>query len=278
MSRGPGPTKIGIVETRQAAAVEVAVGASAYALDAAAALTRRARPVLRPALATLLRPPLVPEALAPARFLGPLRERGAIERARNGRQLSALLDRLVPLLLEEVLRRADLTGLIRDHVDLDAVADLLDVDAVAYRLDVDAVARRLDLDVVAGRLDVDAVARRLDLEAVLDRLDLTQVVLRRVDLDVLVQAVLDRIDLAGLAEEVIEEVDLPEIIRESTGTMASGTVRDARMQGILADQAVSRVRDRLRLRRGPRSSEAVVEAEVAQAVDVPLPAQRPPGG
>ena len=274
----PGPATIGIVESRQAAAVEVAVGASALARDAAAAVTRRARPVLRPVLATLLRPPLVPEALAPARFLGPVRERGASELDRNGRELSALLDRLVPVLLDEVLRRSDLTGLIRNHVDLDAIADLLDVDAVARRLDIDAVARRLDLDTVAGRLDVDAVARRLDLEAVLDRLDLTQVVLRRVDLDLLVKAVLDRIDLADLAEEVIEEVDLPEIIRESTGTMASGTVRDARMQGILADQAVSRVRDRLRLRRGSRPSDVVVEADVAQPVDATLPTPRPPSG
>ena len=46
-------------------------------------------------------------------------------------------------------------------------------------------------------------------------------VVARLDLD----AIIARIDLAGLAEEVIESIDLPEIIRESTGTVASEVVR-----------------------------------------------------
>jgi hypothetical protein len=68
----------------------------------------------------------------------------------------------------------------------------------------------------------------------------------------LVNAVLARIDLVGIAEEVIDAVDLPEIIRESTGSMASETVRGARMQGIHADEAVGRAVDRILLRRGRR--------------------------
>jgi hypothetical protein len=56
----------------------------------------------------------------------------------------------------------------------------------------------------------------------------------------------------GLAEEVIDAVDLPEIIRESTGSMASDTVRGARMQGIHADEAVGRAMDRILLRRSRR--------------------------
>ena len=104
---------------------------------------------------------------------------------------------------------------------------------------------------VAG-VDLDEAARRIDVEAILNRLDLTTIVLQRVDLDVLVNAVLERIDLVGLAEEVIDAVDLPEIIRESTGSMASDTVRGARMQGIHADEAVSRAVDRILLRRNRR--------------------------
>ena len=101
---------------------------------------------------------------------------------------------------------------------------------------------------------MDAVARRLDLDAVLERLDLTSIVLRRVDLEAIVEAVLADIDLVGLAEEVIDAIDLPEIIRESTGSMASDTVRGARMQGITADEAVARAMDRLLLRRGRGSA------------------------
>jgi hypothetical protein len=57
-------------------------------------------------------------------------------------------------------------------------------------------------------------------------------------------------DLVGLAQEVIDGVDLPELIRESTGSMASDGVREVRMHGIAADEAVGRAVDRLFLRRG----------------------------
>ncbi len=72
--------------------------------------------------------------------------------------------------------------------------------------------------------------------------------LKRVDLVKVVDAVLDQMDLIALANEIIDGVDLPEIIRESTGSMASETVQGVRMQGIGADQAVGRAVDRLLLR------------------------------
>ncbi|SES17309.1 hypothetical protein SAMN05216199_2326, partial [Pedococcus cremeus] len=137
-----------------------------------------------------------------------------------------------------------LTELVQQRVDLNAIAADLDIDAILNRLDL--------TELVQERVDLDAVAAKLDVEAVLDRLDLTAIVMNRVDLDVLVNAVLARIDLVGLAEEVIDAVDLPEIIRESTGSMASDTVRGARMQGIHADEAVSRAVDRILLRRNRR--------------------------
>lgn len=52
--------------------------------------------------------------------------------------------------------------------------------------------------------------------------------------------VLGQLDLARVAREVIDDIDLPEIIRSSTGSVASETVRDVRMQAIEADEAVSR--------------------------------------
>lgn len=67
--------------------------------------------------------------------------------------------------------------------------------------------------------------------------------------------VLKRLDMAGMAEGVIAEVDLAEMIRQSTGSVASDTVRGVRMQGISGDEAVGRVVARLRLRRGRTESE-----------------------
>jgi hypothetical protein len=162
--------------------------------------------------------------------------------------------------LDAVLARLDLTAIVLERVDLDAVLaavlDRIDLDDVVRRVDVAAVVERVDVEPVVARVDLDAVAQRLDLDAVLARLDLTRIVLERVDLDAVLAAVLARLDLVALAAEVIDGVDLPEIIRESTGSMASDTVQGVRMQAIGADEAVGRAVDRFLLRRSARSTKA----------------------
>jgi hypothetical protein len=231
------------------AAVDLALGAAGVVLEAAAVAGRGARraagPVIGPVAEIVMRPPVLPPRWQPARVLAALGRRGAEREAALRSDLSRILDALVPVVAEEVLRRA-------------RVADL-----VARYVDVDRIVATVDLDVAAARLDADAVARRVDLDAIVDRLDLTEIVLQRVDLDVLVPAVLARIDLPALAEEVIDAIDLPEIIRESTGSMASETVQGVRMQSIAADDAVGRAVDRLLLRRNRRPSGPAGAAAVA---------------
>ncbi len=173
---------------------------------------------------------------------------------------------------------------------VDTVLPLVDltpvVEAVLGRLDLDAVVTgaidRLDLaGVVAGaveQVDVTAlVLEQVDLgdvvTAALDQVDLTDIVLSRVDLNRVVVAALDtldltalvqqRVDLATIAEDVVEEIDLPEIIRASTGGIATEGVRVARLQSIEADEAVSRLADRLllRIRRRNVETDVVLEAE-----------------
>ena len=105
---------------------------------------------------------------------------------------------------------------------------------------------------------------RRDLDATLDLLLpalLTEMV-RHVDVTELVQK---NVDVVTLAREVIAEIDLPEIIRDSTGAMASDTLLGVRMQSISGDEAIARAMDRLRLRlarrtSGPGSREEVVAA------------------
>jgi hypothetical protein len=211
-----------------------------------------------PGVTTLSRvpvPPIVQAAFAPV-----VRQSTTYAVAVAGR-----LDQLFDQAIAEVVSR----------VDVNAIAGRLDIDAVLDRVDLtQTVVDRVDLDVVVGRalagldeetlavllekVDVNGIARRLDIDAVLDRMDLTTTVLRRVDLVRVVDAVLDQMDLIALANEIIEGVDLPEIIRDSTGSMASETVKGVRMQGIGADQAVDRAINRLLLRRdrtpGPAGS------------------------
>jgi hypothetical protein len=103
------------------------------------------------------------------------------------------------------------------------------VAAVLDEVDLDGVVARVDLDRIAARIDLDAIAARIDLNAIVARLD-----------------------LAGLTEQVIDEVDLGELIRESSGSMASETVDALRVQGMRADHFVSRLVDRVLLRKGER--------------------------
>lgn len=109
-----------------------------------------------------------------------------------------------------------------------------------------SAARGLVLDQVGRVLDMLVAAI---MAQVLQRADPTSLVIRYVDLDrvvarIDVDAVVRRVDL----EALLAAVDLPEIIRDSTGTLASRGVHRTRMLGIAADEAVDRTRNRVRHR------------------------------
>jgi hypothetical protein len=142
---------------------------------------------------------------------------------------------------------------------------------------IEALARLGGDERAAARRDLDSVVTALVpvvVERVLAKISLTELVKRHVDVDALVaavdidaiaarldiDAVVSRVDLVSLADEVIEGIDLPEIIRESTGTVASEVVRGVRMQSIDADEAVARVMDRVFLRRRRRATAAPGES------------------
>jgi hypothetical protein len=109
------------------------------------------------------------------------------------------------------------------------------------------------LNRVARKGAVYRVEVRTDLDAVLDLLlpELLAEMVRHVDVTELVQ---ENVDVVTLARDVIAEIDLPEIIRDSTGAMASDTLLGVRMQSISGDEAVARAMDRLRLRLARRTA------------------------
>jgi hypothetical protein len=256
LPRPPGRSgaSIGVADVALGASATIVVGG----VNGIVAVSRRVGVVGAPVVRVVLRPPLVPAAWQPGTWLTALSRRGAEQRALAEDAFSRLLDVLVPIVLVEVLQRIDLTTVVKQYVDLDAVVAGVDLDAVAARIDVDAVAGRLDVLAVVNRIDLTAlVQERVDLDAIVGGVDLDAVAAR---LDV--EAIIKRLDLGAIAEEVIAAIDLPEIIRESTGSMASETVRGARMQGIAADEAVGRAVDRLLLRRGRRSTQAPSDGSV----------------
>ena len=153
-----------------------------------------------------------------------------------------LLDQWTPVIVEMVVSRLDLTGIVIRHVDIDEVVKAVDLDAVVARVDLDAVVQRVDLDAAVSGVDLNAAVEGVDIDAIAGRLD--------------IDAVIDRVDVVAMVEEVIAAIDLPAIIRDSTGSMASETVRSARMTGISADEAISRSIERhlFRRRRSPTTT------------------------
>ena len=253
-SGGSGDTKVPL-------AIDVGIGAAAVTADTVAGVARFGWRATSQVRAVVARPPLVPSAYQPATIAAGLAERGARFREASELAADAASRVLVTRLVSAVLDLLDLTAVVRQRVDLDALVAGVDVGAVIRSLDLtrivldgvdlDAIVASVDLDAIVATVDIDGIVATVDLEAILSRVDVNQIADR-----VQIQPVIDRIDLVGLAKYVIDEIDLPEIIRESTGGVASEAVRGARMQSIDADQAVQRTIDRILLRRKARATEA----------------------
>jgi hypothetical protein len=282
-------------------AVDAALGVAALATNAAVSVTRLFVRAAAPVGRLVMRPPILNERLHPARVVEAFADRGHLARTSANDDLSRIIAAVVPPVVDEVLDSLDLTALVQQRVDIDAlvstvdiaavvdrmdidailrqvdidgmlrqvdidaVVSKVDIDAIVRQVDIDAIARQVDIDAIVSQVDIDAIAERIDVDAIVERIDVDAIV-SRVDVDAIVR----RLDLVALAEEVVNGIDLPEIIRESTGSMASDVVRDARMQSIDADVAIARVVDRIIRRRLARRTDAPGEPESA------LPAQPEP--
>ena len=262
---------MGAPDPKPLSPLHAAIGLAAVAAGAAGAAVSTTRRIARAAAAPLggavLHPPILAERLHLAHAVDALADRGRQVMTSTGGDLERMIAVIVPVVVREVLDTLDLNVVILERVDLDGlvakvdvaeIIDRVDIDAVVRQVDIDAVVQRIDLDAIMRRVDMDAIAQRIDLDAIADRIDLDRII-ARIDLDALVagvdlNAIVDRLNVVDLAEEVINEIDLPEIIRDSTGSMASQVVRDARMQSINADEAVAGLVDRLLRRRGKRST------------------------
>lgn len=224
--------------------LDVALGVAGAVVGTGVALGRAVvdLPLLHQRM--IWRPRFVPERWQPATLIGDAARHGVARRTEMVRAAQSLLDHWAPVMVERVVSRLDLTGLVVHHVDLDEVVRAVDIDAVVDRLDLDAIVKRVDLDAVVAGVDVDAVVAGVDLDAAVAGVDLDAAV-AGVDIDAIaarldLDAVISRIDLVAMVEEVIDAIDLPAIIRDSSGSMASETIRGARMTGISADEAISR--------------------------------------
>ena len=261
-------------------AVDAALGAVAIATSAAVSVMRGVARVAAPVGRVVMHPPMLNERLHPARVVEALADRGNEARTSTDGDLNRIIAAVVPPVVDQVLNSLDLTALVQERVDIDtlvsavdiaAIVDRLDIDAIVRQVDIDAIVRQVDIAAIVDRVDIDAIAKRIDLDAIVERIDIDAIV-NRIDLD----AIVDRMDIVGLAEEIVNGIDLPEIIRESTGTMASEVVRDARMQSIGADVAIARLVDRVIRRRRARRTDAPGEPESRTGANPPEPSEPKP--
>jgi len=116
-----------------------------------------------------------------------------------------------------------------------AVIERLDLDEVLSRVDIQAIVAGLDIDAIVAQVDVQRVVAGLDLDAIVAQVDLN--------------AVVERVDLPKVTEQVFDEVDLGQVIRESTGSITGETVDALRYQGMNLDRSLSRIVDRMLLRK-----------------------------
>jgi hypothetical protein len=281
-------------------AVDAALGGAAMATSATVWVVRRFARAAAPVVRIVLHPPVLTERLHPARVVEALADRGHVARTYTGADLNQIIAAVVPPVVYEVLDNLDLTALVLERVDIDTVVSAVDVEAIVDRVDIAAIVERLDIDAIVSNVDIDAIVRRVNIDAIASQLDIDNIVSRvdvdaivsqvdldaiakRIDLDAIVEridldaivsrvdvdAIVRRLDLVGLAEEVVNGIDLPEIIRESTGSMASDVVRDVRMQSIDADVAIARLIDRILRRRRARRTDAPGEPESLPRANLP---------
>jgi hypothetical protein len=284
------------------AAVDAAVGLAAMATNAAVSVTRLFARAAAPVERMIMHPPILNERLHPARVVEAFADRGYLARTSANDDLSRIIAVVVPPVVNEVLDNLDLTALVQQRVDIevlvstvdipaiidrldldeivskvdidgiirqvdiDAIVSKVDIDGIVRQVDINAIARQVDVDAIVSQVDIDAIARRIDVDAIVERIDIDAIV-SRVDIDAIVQ----RLDLVALAEEVVNGIDLPEIIRESTGSMASEVVRDVRIQSIDADVAIARIVDRVIRRRRARRTDAPGEPESHTRAQQPEP-------
>ena len=127
------------------------------------------------------------------------------EGRQNGKRL---LGRVAGAVTERVVDTVD-PDIVLEHVDLNALLSRVDLDAVLARVDMDALLARVDLNTLLADVDLDALLRNVDLEA------------------------------------LVRRSGIPDIVAESTYSMAGSALDLARRQLVGLDVVVDRIVDRL---------------------------------
>jgi hypothetical protein len=231
--------------------VDVAISAGLSAVGMVARSATSAYRLVQPFATLVLQPPVLPERYWPQRGIDRMADRGERARRQGVREAWALLDDIIPFVVDAILDRIDLTQIVIDRVKVMRIVDEVDIAGIVGHLDFDSIIESVPIDHILELVDINGVVARVNLNQVMARVDVNAIV-STVDID----AIVSRVDLGKIANEVIADIDLPEIIWESSSGMASESVVGVRMQGRAADERINRIVDRVLRRRRDRNTEA----------------------
>ena len=150
--------------------------------------------------------------------------------------VNALLDRIDA---DRLLDRVEVNRLL-DRVDINTLLDRVDVDQLLMRVDVNAVLDRVEVNRLLDRADVNTLLDRVEVDRLLDRVDVDRLLdradpdrlLARVDVD----AVMERVDV----ERLVQRAGIPDIVAESTGSVAESALDLLRRQLLALDVVLTR--------------------------------------
>lgn len=242
---GEEPSAIGPshVALAAGAAAGLTVEVATAAIKAAESVGEAARPLLSWfAVPTALRGPVT----TVENKASDLNDSWSRARRPSEEAAAAFARELIPQVASALLDQIDLTQLVIDRVDVGRIVDSVDFGHIIEQIPIDEIIARIDLNAIVGSVDINAIAERIDLNEIAGRIDL--------------DAIVERIDVVSIATEVITEIDLPEIIRKSSGTMATETVEGIRLQTMDADRLLARVVDKMLLRKKERGMDTPAEA------------------
>lgn len=136
------------------------------------------------------------------------------EGRQNGKRL---LGRVAGAVTERVVVTVD-PDIVLEHVDLNALLSRVDLDAVLARVDMNRLLETVDIDALLARVDLNTLLADVDLDALLRDVDL---------------------------EALVRRSGIPDIVAESTYSMAGSALDLARRQLVGLDVVVDRIVDRL---------------------------------
>ena len=156
--------------------VDVAISVGLTATGVVARSATIAYRLVQPFATLVLQPPVLPERYWPQRGIDQLADRGERARRQGVRQAWALLDDLVPFVVDVILDRIDLTQIVIDRVNVMRIVDEVDIAGIVGHLDFDSIIESVPINHILELVDINGIVARVNLDQIMARVDVNAIV------------------------------------------------------------------------------------------------------